>query len=334
MRQRLKALCVGLASLGAIASAHATFDFKRIDARIAGARVQVFVVKDNGKGSTAQWMALPAADHPNPGMSVPELAARESARLAVNANFYREDEPGRQVPIGLVLHQMRIFALPNRFYPTVGVLDGKLEWDKVELRVGAGLAEDKLGPARLVLYPPRMLKNAVFFSGDLPRAGVHDYMVAKKGDQANWAVQLTSPSLAAPLQGATKVSVQISLVGERFGERWQNVPEAVSGSHVLTAASSYPDVGKPWALSRQPRTFIGVDADGRGWGAVFDGRREQSQGVSVKEGWEFLRKTFGASWALNLDGGGSTTIIYSGRLANKPSDGFPRAVAVGFGARY
>ena len=126
--------------------------------------------------------------------------------------------------------------------------------------------------------------------------------------------------------------MRIELRGERLGTAWDGVTEAVSGSHVLTGFATVPAVTRPWAKSRQPRTLLGVDEQGRAFVAVVDGRREGSRGASIKDSFELARKVTGARWALNLDGGGSSTLLFRGRLANRPSDGLPRAVAVGFGA--
>ena len=72
--------------------------------------------------------------------------------------------------------------------------------------------------------------------------------------------------------------------------------------------------------ARNPRTGVGLDAEGRVLLVTVDGRQPgYSVGMSLLE---FARqfKRLGAEWALNLDGGGSTTMWVKGRLINKPSD--------------
>jgi hypothetical protein len=44
-------------------------------------------------------------------------------------------------------------------------------------------------------------------------------------------------------------------------------------------------------------------------------------------GFARLFRKQGARWALNLDGGGSTTMVVRGRVLNRPSDGRERAVS-------
>jgi exopolysaccharide biosynthesis protein len=71
---------------------------------------------------------------------------------------------------------------------------------------------------------------------------------------------------------------------------------------------------------RHPRTLVGVDRKGAIWFAVIDGRQP---GYAV--GMQFadlnrLCDRLDLTDALNLDGGGSSTMVVNGRIVNKPSD--------------
>lgn len=86
-----------------------------------------------------------------------------------------------------------------------------------------------------------------------------------------------------------------------------------------------------------PRTGAGTSADGRtGYLVVVDGRSSRSVGISVG-GLAQLMKSLGADDAVNLDGGGSSTLVTrapSKRRAtvrNAPSDGVERLVPNGIG---
>lgn len=73
-----------------------------------------------------------------------------------------------------------------------------------------------------------------------------------------------------------------------------------------------------------PRTFMGFKEDGTGFLCVIDGRQfPYSAGISVKREAE-IAKELGAKFALELDGGGSSTVILRVddelTLRNKPSD--------------
>lgn len=80
-----------------------------------------------------------------------------------------------------------------------------------------------------------------------------------------------------------------------------------------------------------PRTFLGFKPDGTGFLCVVDGRQSgYSIGITVNQEAE-LASVLGAQYALELDGGGSSTVIVRIddvlTLMNKPSDGSMRRVS-------
>ncbi|MGP4020848.1 phosphodiester glycosidase family protein [Saccharopolyspora sp. 5N708] len=108
---------------------------------------------------------------------------------------------------------------------------------------------------------------------------------------------------------------------------------AVGGFPILRAGS--PLSGLDASLA--PRTAAGVSSDGKtAYLLTVDGRSTASTGMSVGEVADLLL-SFGAADAVNLDGGGSSTIAVrdpgqeSATVQNVPSDGVPRAVANGIG---
>ena len=74
------------------------------------------------------------------------------------------------------------------------------------------------------------------------------------------------------------------------------------------------------ANARHPRSLIGFDADtSHLYLVAIDGRSKASVGMTLAEAADFLRD-IGVAHALNLDGGGSTTLVIDGRIVNTPSD--------------
>lgn len=74
-----------------------------------------------------------------------------------------------------------------------------------------------------------------------------------------------------------------------------------------------------WAAKRNPRTIAGVDARGRILLVTVDGRAVDSLGLSIAES-AAVADALGMVDAVNLDGGGSTTMVAAGQVINKPSD--------------
>lgn len=76
------------------------------------------------------------------------------------------------------------------------------------------------------------------------------------------------------------------------------------------------EVGK--AKASNPRTAIGIVDELHYVFVVSDGRTEESEGLSLHELAEFMKK-FDVKTAYNLDGGGSSTLVYKGEVINKPT---------------
>ena len=72
------------------------------------------------------------------------------------------------------------------------------------------------------------------------------------------------------------------------------------------------------AKSSNPRTAIGVIDELHYIFVVSDGRTDESEGLSLYELASFM-ESLGAETAYNLDGGGSSTMVFNGTLINNPT---------------
>jgi Phosphodiester glycosidase len=84
-----------------------------------------------------------------------------------------------------------------------------------------------------------------------------------------------------------------------------------AGSHQFD-----PDI----TLGRHPRAALGL-ADGRIFAVATDGRARRDAGLTLSE-LATLMLALGCEDAMNLDGGGSTSLISGGRLRNRPRGEF------------
>ena len=82
------------------------------------------------------------------------------------------------------------------------------------------------------------------------------------------------------------------------------------------AVTQNEEVGK--AMASNPRTAIGIVEEGHYIFVVSDGRTDESEGLSLYELAEFLQE-LGVETAYNLDGGGSSTMVYQGEVVNNPT---------------
>ncbi len=116
----------------------------------------------------------------------------------------------------------------------------------------------------------------------------------------------------------------------------QNIMQGVGdwGSPLLLDGKIIPEK----AEVRHPRTAVGVDQQQRFMTlVVIDGRRkDHSIGMTLYELAELL-KNKGYHNAINMDGGGSSIMLYQDgkriKTANKPSDNKPRPIPVMLGVR-
>ena len=107
---------------------------------------------------------------------------------------------------------------------------------------------------------------------------------------------------------------------------WARARNAVSGAGLLVLDGrdvndwSEEGLSAGFDTTRHPRTMIGVDADEAIWLVTVDGRQPAlSLGMTFTE-LQALSHRLGLRSALNLDGGGSTTMVVRGNIVNHPSD--------------
>lgn len=91
-------------------------------------------------------------------------------------------------------------------------------------------------------------------------------------------------------------------------------PVLINGGQVTVSSSD--EVGR--AMTSNPRTAIGQISEGHYLLVVSDGRTKESTGLSLRQLAE-LMQSLGAQIAYNLDGGGSSTMVFQGRVVNNPT---------------
>ena len=99
---------------------------------------------------------------------------------------------------------------------------------------------------------------------------------------------------------------------------------AAAGCEITQRRDGFVHPGDPsfaygWFVKRNPRTIAGVDRQGRTVLVTVDGRSTEDLGLSVPEAADVAR-SLGLVDAINLDGGGSTTMVVDGSVISHPSD--------------
>jgi len=268
-----------------------------------------------------------------------EIAARAGAIAATNGGFFAASGD----PLGCLMIAGELISEPDPQRSCAGVTrGGDVVFDRVqgELVVIAGEASARIdgvnrerGADELILYRPvfdlatrtnPFGAEAVVVNGvvtqvldqrgntPIPRDGL---VLSGHGRARQWILRALAPG--------TPVTVSTELVPVSGNPRWAQVLHAVGGGPRLLAAGQFVGgEGFPSSFTdrRHPRTALGVLEDGRIVLLVVDGRQPaHSLGMTLLELATALR-ALGAVDAMNLDGGGSSTLVVGGRVVNLPSD--------------
>ena len=188
-------------------------------------------------------------------------------------------------------------------------------------RFGAGTPADS-GAAVLVLSRIQ--------GGTTGGAGV----VASMDTLEGGAVPLDSDVVVVLGRGKAARVMRTMAPGDTVEWRIELVPEAGDGAPAFEAVGGQPVLLRDGAVAadiregiapsfgeqRHPRTAVGITADGRLLWVTVDGRQPPySDGMSLAELADLMAR-LGAHNAINLDGGGSTTMVVRGIVVNRPSD--------------
>jgi hypothetical protein len=160
-------------------------------------------------------------------------------------------------------------------------------------------------------------------TGRVPRDGL---LLTGTGDAARFLRDAALPRSRA------EVKLSLTAAGRPLDLAGQTLvvgggPRLLRGGRVAVTATAEgfappqaPAFFGTFVAARQPRTLAGVRADGKLLLVTVDGRRRGwSAGMTLPEAARLMR-SLGARDALNLDGGGSTTMTVRGEVVNRPSD--------------
>jgi exopolysaccharide biosynthesis protein len=297
--------------------------------------------------------------------TVRDLAAGENAVAAINGGFFNGMSiPGYAYPDGLAIKSGTLltasteFNLYNDSMATFSMgFNGQISFDywKTEVRIlkvdgtvfpvngfnkesthqycDITVLNRKWGPMSPgnTRYPD--MTEVVVDKGVVVeiRTGMPPIEIPEKGfvilSRQDGAQRLTSS-----LSYGDTVSLDI-----KTSPDWKNIKTALSGSAILVKDGKIPAQFSFNIDGRHPRTAIGSTEDGKQLILVaVDGRQNMSIGLTQTE-MAALMIELGAFNAINMDGGGSTTMVARTpggnelEVTNSPSGGFERKISTALG---
>ncbi len=270
------------------------------------------------------------------------MAKRYKAVAAINGAYFTS----RGDPIGTLIINRRLISSPLYKRSVFGVTeDDTLIFGNPDFS-GVLRAED-LSEKIDAVNQPRRGDTMVVFTPEYARSTLTDEdgleLVMVKGK----IVGIHEKNALIPPDG-----VVVSAGGEKAGklarlklgqsveldytidQPWNTIKHAVCGGPRLVENGRKSINGKEEKFDhsiiagRHPRTAVALTFDGDLLLIVVDGRTRRNAGMKLDEMADYLRK-LGARHAINLDGGGSSSMIVRGRTMNSPSDGQERRISNG-----
>lgn len=268
-----------------------------------------------------------------------DLARRNGAAAAINGGFFSSTGD----PLGCLMIDGEILSEPDPQRTCAGFGEGgTVLFDRIRLdaAVISGTASARIDGVNrlrrtdeLILYSPRFDlfartnqfgTEAIIAGGvvtavrdlrgntPIPRDGV---VLSGHGRARQWILANLQPGMA--------VTVATAIVPASGDPRWAQVRSMIGGGPRLLAAGQFAggeNFSHTFSGRRHPRSAIGLLPDGRVVLVVVDGRHPyHGIGMTLIEFAMELRR-IGAIDAMNLDGGGSTTLVVGGQVVNLPAD--------------
>jgi exopolysaccharide biosynthesis protein len=279
------------------------------------------------------------------------IAKRHGAVAAINGGYFRMTGTFAGDSTGTLQIDGKILSEPDRGRAAVGLVRsgattrlvmGHVTWDGSVVVNGARRRLNGVNRARganeIVLFTPGF--NQTTLTDDTgAEAIIRGGRVSEVRDAAGsstippdgFVISATGTArtwLKSAMHKNRTVSLSVSLrpVDRGAPNPWKGAEDILgAGPKLVTAGKVNITAAREkmlatFATDRHPRTAVATLRDGRVLLMVVDGRQPSlSIGMSLDEVARFLIE-LGAVEAINMDGGGSTTMVVQGAIVNRPSD--------------
>lgn len=213
-------------------------------------------------------------------------------------------------------------------FDLTGVNQEAGENDLVLSTVHQGEATAKVAAVHVILESTEVLRVGQPLSARV-KLFVPDKTNQKVGEGE---MVLTATGNRAAAVTRLKQGENVTILAESGSVDFSKAVNAVGGGPTLVRdgkavnAAAAERFAADFSTARHPRTAVGVTANGDVWLVVVDGRQVMSQGATLAELAQVMLN-LGCVQAINLDGGGSSTMNVAGLTVNRPSGGSEREIS-------
>ncbi|MBS1812880.1 MAG: phosphodiester glycosidase family protein [Acidobacteria bacterium] len=273
------------------------------------------------------------------------MAARQGAIAAINSGFFRVAGTYRGEPDGLMVTNGNVMSEPTRGGAAMALTNvggTKVAFTHVAVKAELKINEKEIIPingfnrprevGQVIVFTPEFHRTTLTTPDGievLVRKGRVQSLLDGKGSSVipadGFVISASGTARIAlsKLRRGTKVKI---LAPINATPSLPFVPEVLLGGGPILLAKgeiqTNPDGFNPnsFVNARHPRTAIGVRKDGALVLVTVDGRQpKKSVGMTIPE-LAVLMLELGCEEAMNLDGGGSTTMVIRNKVINNVSD--------------
>lgn len=278
------------------------------------------------------------------------MAIQNKAIAAINAGFFRLDKtPFAGDPVGMFMVdgvwlseptndriQLLINNKPTRTEIEIGrtkiTQTINIGGEKFEI---TGLNRERKKDD-LIIYTPEFGQTTQTASDGIELVVIKGVVAALSSGLGNAVIPQNGLVISASgtfRESLSKIAKESATV--TMTRKWEGLPAAFEKDRAkLDVVTGVPllikngninitweqeKTNKAFVETRHPRTAVAKLKGGKFLMLVADGRTENSGGIGLEDLAKYLLE-LGATDAMNLDGGGSTTMFVDGKVVNHPSD--------------
>lgn len=276
------------------------------------------------------------------------IAKAHGAFAAINAGFFRLDKSEYAGDdVGLLIVDGQLLSEPSKDRTAISIVNGSrrtaVSFDRWafagDLRVGSRDFSGILQGLNREEKDNEVIAYTQAFGEAAPRKPDDTQLVILKGRVRSFcptACKIPTGGFVLSGNGSggtflenvkpgDPVKINWKLAADRRTPQETSVEDAVTGVPQLIKDGKIDitwekeKASRSFVETRHPRTAVSLLKDGKFLMITVDGRSKSSGGIGLRDLAEYLL-SLGATDALNLDGGGSTTMFLDGKIVNQPSD--------------